>query len=133
MLALTLITLYISICFKPVLSKMSYFFRCVRCDLNFDTENEFNNHASATNTSAKGQASAGEIDQVPQWVSPCVARVVCRKCYRSYKQIRIYKGGSESSAALLLFCGSVGVFDCLCWFSTCSLRKILIIVLLSDQ
>ena len=78
----------------PELIKMGYF-RCVRCDLNFDDEIAFTYHASAkTNTPAVSEADEGEVVQLPAGVSPCVARVICRNCYRSYQHVKGYRGGS---------------------------------------
>jgi len=82
---------------------MGYFFRCVRCDLNFDDEIAFTYHASAkTNTPAVNEADEGEVVQLPVRVSPCVARVICRNCYRSYQHVKGYREHLQRERCFIL-------------------------------
>jgi len=91
---------------------MSYYFRCVRCDLNFDNENAFTYHASARNAPAVSKADEEGVVQVPTGVSPCVARVICRNCYRSYQKVKGYKEHLHKERCFILLTTNANEHRC---------------------
>ena len=81
--------LFLLIFFLFSIGKMSFFFHCVPCNLNFDDEDAFKSHASRRNIVTSSHRE-GLIDSPAE--TPCNARVTCRSCLRSYEKIKGWKG-----------------------------------------